>query len=127
MLGSNIFVVYGNGDNNVTVSPRLGRNHIEPLYNPQANISLLDGSGINGNTITANIRCDSCIDWSNNGHEDVTSVSSPWIWAVKYGQQLLDSSSVSADISQHDTSGLLSFNFQQATGGDFGQSIFEFL
>lgn len=124
MLGSNIFVAYGNGDN-VTVSPRLGRNHIEPLHNSHANISLLEGSDINGSTITANIRCDSCIDWPDNGHEDVTSVSSPWIWAIKYGQ-LLDSSSVSADIKMHDVSGLLSFNLQQATGGNSDNPFLNF-
>ncbi|KAH8701671.1 hypothetical protein BGW36DRAFT_355826 [Talaromyces proteolyticus] len=124
MLGANIFVAYGNGDN-VTVSPRLGLNHIEPLYNSNANISLLGGSGISNSTITANVRCDSCIDWSDNGHEDLTSLSSPWIWAVKYGQ-LLDSSSVSADINMHDVSGLLSFNLQQATGGNSDNPFLNF-
>lgn len=120
MQGSNIFVVYGsgNGNNNVTVSPRLGGSHVEPLYNPQAQVSVLDGSGISSNgTITANIRCDSCITWSGGGHEDVTSSSASWVWAVKYGN-LIESDSVSATITQHDVSGLASLNLQEATGGN---------
>jgi hypothetical protein len=120
MQGSNIFVVYGsgNGNNNVTLSPRLGGPHVEPLYNPQAQVSVLDGSGISSNkTITANIRCNSCITWSGGGHEDVTSSSASWVWAVKYGN-LIESDSVSATITQHDISGLASLNLQEATGGN---------
>ncbi|RAO67381.1 uncharacterized protein BHQ10_003393 [Talaromyces amestolkiae] len=117
MQGSNIFVVYGNGNgNNVTLSPRLGGPHVEPQFNSQAQVSLLDGSGISNGTITANIRCDSCISWSG-GKEDVTSSSASWVWAVKSGS-LIKSDSVSATISQHDTSGVASVNLQAATGGN---------
>jgi hypothetical protein len=117
MQGSNIFVVYGNGNgNNVTLSPRLGGPHIEPLHNSEAQVTVLDGSGISNGTVTANIRCDSCIAWSG-GKEDVTSSSSSWVWAVKYGS-LIESDSVSATITQHDVSGLASVNLQAATGGN---------
>ncbi|KAE8552277.1 hypothetical protein EYB25_006171 [Talaromyces marneffei] len=118
MQGSNIFVVYGNGNGNATVSPRLGGPHVEPLYNPQAQVSLLDGSGVSDNgLITANIRCDSCITWSGGGHEDVTSASASWVWAIKYGK-LIQSDSVSATIRQHDVAGLASVNLKAATGGN---------
>jgi hypothetical protein len=115
MQGSNIIVVYGSGDN-ITVSPRLGGEHVEPLYNSQAQVLVLAGSGISNGSITANIRCDSCITWPG-GHEDVTNSSSSWIWAVKYGQ-LLESASVSATITMHDIYGLASFNLPEATGGN---------
>ncbi|GAM33795.1 integral membrane protein [Talaromyces pinophilus] len=119
MQGSNIFLVYGNGNgNNVTVSPRLGGAYVEPLYNSKAQVTLLDGSGISNGTVTANIRCDNCITWSG-GKEDVTSSSTSWVWAVKYGK-LIKSDSVSATISQHDVSGLASVNLQAATGGNTG-------
>ncbi|KUL89729.1 hypothetical protein ZTR_00411 [Talaromyces verruculosus] len=119
MQGSNIFLVYGNGNgNNVTVSPRLGGAHVEPLYNSNAQVTLLDGSGISNGTVTANIRCDSCITWSS-GKEDVTSSSASWVWAVKYGN-LIKSDSVSATISQHDVSGVASVNLQAAAGGNTG-------
>ncbi|KAI7978312.1 hypothetical protein EIK77_001255 [Talaromyces pinophilus] len=119
MQGSNIFLVYGNGNgNNITVSPRLGGAYVEPLYNSKAQVTLLDGSGISNGTVTANIRCDNCITWSG-GKEDVTSSSTSWVWAVKYGK-LIKSDSVSATISQHDVSGLASVNLQAATGGNTG-------
>ncbi|GES60754.1 cellobiose dehydrogenase [Aspergillus terreus] len=57
MQGANIFVAYASQDGtNVTVSPRLGIEHVEPTYNDQAQISLLTGSGIKDGIMTANIR-----------------------------------------------------------------------
>ncbi len=115
MQGANIFIVYGAGTN-VTVSPRLAKHeHVEPLYNPQAQISILDGSGVHDGILTANIRCDSCVSWPA-GHEDVTSSSSPWIWAVKNGQ-FLDSEDTSQELPMHDFYGTATLNLKQATGG----------
>lgn len=115
MKGSNIFVVYGSG-NSITVSPRVGGAYVQPLYNSQAQISVLEGSGISNGTLTANIRCDSCI---TGGQEDVArDSSSSWVWAVKYGN-LLESQSVSATIQQHDVAGLATLNLKDATGGNF--------
>ncbi|BCS26977.1 cytochrome and DOMON domain-containing protein [Aspergillus puulaauensis] len=116
MQGANIFIVYGSG-NNVTVSPRLGKQeHVEPLYNPQARISVLDGSGIHDGVMTANIRCESCVSWPG-GHEDVTSSSSPWIWAVKNGP-FLDSEDTSEELPMHNFYGTATLNLKQATGGN---------
>ncbi|KAB8075813.1 hypothetical protein BDV29DRAFT_200691 [Aspergillus leporis] len=116
MQGANIFVVYASsGGNNITISPRLGAKHVEPLFNPKAHVSVLDGSSINNGIITANIRCDSCITWLG-GHEDPASSSSPWVWAVKYGNPL-DSDSVSATIIMHDAFGIAALNLQKAIGG----------
>lgn len=116
MQGANIFVVYASADNkNVTVSPRLGVEHVEPLHNPQASISVLEGSGISNGTITANVRCDSCITWPG-GHEDTTSSASPWVWAFKYGDPL-KSNSLSKTITIHDSSGVAALNLQKAAGG----------
>ncbi|KAJ5633459.1 cellobiose dehydrogenase [Penicillium lividum] len=116
MQGANIFVVYANAiGNNVTVSPRLGVEHIEPLHNPNARFSVLEGSGISNGIITANIRCDSCITWLG-GHEDTTSSASPWVWAFKYGSPL-KSNGLSEPISIHDASGVAALNLQRAAGG----------
>ena len=117
MRGANMFVVYtsGTSENNVTVSPRLGKGHIEPEHNPDADVTVLDGSGFFDNErMTANIRCDSCLSW-DGGSEDVTSTSSPWIWSVKYGDPL-NSDSVSAEIHIHDDKGAASVNLKKATG-----------
>jgi hypothetical protein len=116
MQGANIFIVYASSDgNNVTVSPRLGVEHVMPLYNPKAQLSLLNNSGISNGVITANIRCDSCITWPG-GSEDVSSSSSPWVWAVKYGSPL-NTNSLTASITIHDLEGIEAIDLQKATGG----------
>lgn len=113
MRGSNMFVVYASG-NNVTVSPRSGVGHSQPLYNKVANISVMNGSGVHGGVITANVRCDSCLGWAG-GEEDPTSTASPWIWAVKYGKPL-NTANASAPIAQHDAHGFAYVNLKKGTG-----------
>jgi hypothetical protein len=116
MQGANIFIVYASSDgNNITVSPRLGVEHVMPLYNSKAQLSVLNGSGISNGTMTANIRCDSCITWPG-GSEDLSSSSSPWVWAVKYGSPL-NTNSLAASINIHDVVGIAAIDLQQATGG----------
>jgi hypothetical protein len=115
MKDSNMFIVYASRENeNVTVSPRMGKGHFLPLYNPDANISVLDGSGIYNGAMTANIRCDSCLSWEG-GSEDLMSPASPWIWGVKYGDPLR-SDSVSAHLLEHDHDGVAFVNMRNATG-----------
>lgn len=122
MEGANMFVAYTSGDS-VTVSPRSGIAEVEPLYNKDAQITMLDGSGVHDGVITANIRCDTCLEWSG-GTEDVNSASSPWLWAVQFGDSL-GSTSVSETITQHDDRGVVSIDMQKARGGSsenpFGQ------
>ncbi|KAJ5109667.1 hypothetical protein N7532_002312 [Penicillium argentinense] len=116
MLGANIFVVYASSDGtNITVSPRLGLQHVMPTYNSEAKLTVLDGSGVNNGVMTANVRCDSCISWSG-GSINPTSSSSSWVWAVKSGSWI-ESDSPSVSIVKHDNSGVASINLQQATGG----------
>jgi hypothetical protein len=130
MLDSNMFVIYASGNNNITLSPRLGPNHTPPLFNPEARVSLLAGSGISNGVMTANIRCDSCLSWSG-GSADVKSASVPFIWAVRHGQPL-ESDDVSAPIHIHDKFGGFSIDFAKAAGGktdnpfsDSSLSVFE--
>jgi hypothetical protein len=116
MQGANLFIVYASSDgNNVTVSPRLGVEHVMPLYNSEAQLSVLNGSGIDNGIMTANIRCDSCITWPG-GSEDLSSSSSTWVWAVKYGSPL-NTNSLAASITIHDAEGIAAIDLQQATGG----------
>lgn len=115
MKDSNMFIVYASrGSQNVTVSPRMGKGHFLPLYNPDADILLLDGSGNYDGALTANIRCDSCFSWEG-GSEDPMNPVSPWIWGVKYGE-LLRSDSVSAHLLEHDFDGVAFVNMKNATG-----------
>ncbi|OXV08605.1 hypothetical protein Egran_03632 [Elaphomyces granulatus] len=115
MEGANIFIMYAASDSNITLSPRSGLGSFEPNFNPSAKVSLLDGTGISNNVMTANVRCDSCISWSG-GSMDVKSTSSSWIWAYKSGSAV-DSSSVSADLTQHDDKGAVTVDLTKATGG----------
>lgn len=57
MSGSNIFVVYTSGNGNVTLSPRLGIGEREPMYNKEAKVTLLEGSGVSNGKMIANVRC----------------------------------------------------------------------
>lgn len=94
MAGADIFVLYSAPSENVTISPRSGTGHVQPRHNPKAQLSLLEGSGIQDGLITANVRCDSC---SYSG-------SSSWIFAYKRGAAI-ESSSLEAEISIHDDFG----------------------
>lgn len=123
MAGANIFVVYSNaaGDN-VTVSPRLGKGYVQPLFNPNAKISVMEGSGIRNGVITANVRCDSCLQW-DGGNMEPTDPTSSWVWAVKNGGPLR-SNSPSATITQHDSEGVQVVNLAKATGGNNAKNPF---
>ena len=58
MSGSNIFVMYTSaGGTNVTVSPRLVQGYVEPEYNSDAQLELLEGSGVSDGIMTANVKC----------------------------------------------------------------------
>lgn len=113
MAGANIFVIYASGQNNVTLSPRLGTGHVEPKFNPSAQVSLLEGSGIQDGYMTANIRCESCLHWPG-GSLDPASTSSSWIWAVKEGSPL-DTTDKSASIVEHDAHGNQAIDMTKAT------------
>lgn len=116
MSGSNMFVVYTDGNNNVTVSPRLGTGHNMPQYNSDADITVLDGSGVQSDgSLVANVRCDSCLSWSG-GSMSPTDSSSSWIWAYD-GGSALDTTSTSASIQQHSNTGSFNLDLTQGTGG----------
>lgn len=58
MRNSNIFIIYADSTgSNVTLSPRLGNGEFEPDFNADAQVSLLEGSGIANGVMTANVRC----------------------------------------------------------------------
>lgn len=58
MTNSNIFIIYADASGtNVTLSPRLGAGEREPDFNKDAQVSLLEGSGIADGKMTANVRC----------------------------------------------------------------------
>lgn len=59
MAGANIFIVYADASGaNVTLSPRLGKGNFQPSFNKDAQVFLLEGSGIADGKLTANVRCE---------------------------------------------------------------------
>ncbi len=60
MQGATIFLMYADGNGNVTVSVRDGgQGHVEPTLDStlQSGLTLLEGSGIVGSNMVANIQC----------------------------------------------------------------------
>lgn len=106
MNGAEIFLMYADGNGNVTVSPRRGTGHVMPQYS-QRSFELLEGSGIENDTMVANIRCRDCsslkLDGSNN-----------WISAWQEGEPL-DSTEIDASITKHDDKEQFEVDFAQAS------------
>ena len=64
MSGSNMFIIYADSSgSNVTLSPRLGKGEVMPDYDKDAQVTLLDGSGIANGKMTANVRCKKRRPW----------------------------------------------------------------
>lgn len=60
MANSNIFVVYTSASgNNVTLSPRQTSSYAPPTPNSNAQVTLLEGSGVSNGVMTANVKCKS--------------------------------------------------------------------
>ncbi|KAK5731924.1 hypothetical protein LTR17_010999 [Elasticomyces elasticus] len=113
MSGSNIFIMYLSGDgNNVTVSPRLGTGNRQPQYNANAQITLLEGSGVQDGVMTANVRCSSCNSWSG-GSMDFSGSASRWIHAYRTGSAL-NSDDLAENLQQHNQADPFSWDLSQA-------------
>ncbi|KAL5364494.1 hypothetical protein BJX96DRAFT_135878 [Aspergillus floccosus] len=101
MAGANMFIMYAStSSQNVTLSPRSGTGHVEPQFNRDAQVTLLPGSGIRDGKMTANVRCDNCLQWSG-GSMNPASASAPWLYAYKNGAALA-SDSATEEITFHD-------------------------
>jgi hypothetical protein len=58
MDGAQVFIMYlDETGQNVTISPRLAHGEFEPEFNPSAKVTLLEGSGVIGDKMVANVRC----------------------------------------------------------------------
>ncbi|KAH0548563.1 hypothetical protein GP486_007893 [Trichoglossum hirsutum] len=115
MAGSLIFVVYAAQDNgNVTLSPRIGTGHVEPSFDEDIDVDLLDGSGIFNYTYVVKAVCHNCRRW-NSGALNVNTTKQPWIYAVGPGRPF-SSNSKTASIGLHDAYGEFTMNMIQATG-----------
>ncbi|KAL2059731.1 hypothetical protein VTL71DRAFT_10223 [Oculimacula yallundae] len=97
MAGSSIFVMYTDGNGNITLSGRKGTGQVEPKADStlQAGLVLLAGTGIVDGKMVANVRCTSC-----KLQSDASASDSPWIAAWSTGSAI-NSASKSATLRQH--------------------------
>ncbi|KAI0871275.1 iron reductase domain protein [Hypoxylon argillaceum] len=116
MSGANIFVMYTDGAGNVTVSARKGTGHTEPQHQTTTSLQLLAGSGVADNTMVANVRCANCQSW-DGGSMSLSSSGAPFIAAWKSGSSL-NSKSLTATISMHDSHNQFTFDLTKATLAD---------
>ena len=116
MAGANMMLVYAASSSNVTVSPRSSSGESQPDFDSSAQVTVLEGSGVNSDgSFVANIRCDTCLSWSG-GSMDPTDTSSDWIWAYKSGSAL-DSEDTSENLDMHSSMGSFHLNLKEGTGG----------
>ena len=115
MAGANIFVIYSDGKGNVTLSPRHGLGQFMPEHDTTANVTLLEGSGVKGDKMVANIMCSNCHRW-NGGSTSFTGSTGDWIHASRPGDPL-DSTDVDETIEQHSDHAPFTWNYSPAQGG----------
>lgn len=114
MTDGNLFVVYADNADNVTLSPRKAPGHYQPVYDPEIQAYLLEGSGIGDGLMTANIRCDNCLHLRDG--QDIMGSSSNWMWAVTHGEAL-NTADPEVTLYQHDRHGMFTLDMALAMGG----------
>lgn len=102
-----MFVMYANGNNNVTLSTRRGVGHVMPQFVQRSDVELLAGSGISDGQMTANVRCGACTELNLAG-------STGWLAAWLEGSPL-NSESTSATISFHEAFNFFSVDLTKAS------------
>lgn len=107
MSDADVFIVYQNGNGNVTLSSRHASMEGPPTPVQRSDLTLLAGSGIIDNVMVANVKCSNCPKLP-----DLKGTSN-WIAAWKAGSAI-DSTSNSAQIIQHDAHAQLQVNFANA-------------
>jgi hypothetical protein len=96
MAGSKMFIIYSDGNGNVTVSPRTSQGQSMPSFDSSASVTVLAGSGISNNVMTANFAYKLPANTI-----DTTSNNVAWIGGWKTGSAL-DSTNKQISINQHD-------------------------
>jgi len=107
MRGADIFLMYANETNGVTLSTRQGTGHVMPMYAERNDVELLEGSGISDGRMRANVRCSSCDNLDLGG-------SNSWIAAWKSGDPA-EENSVEASIQFHDSENVFDVNLAEAS------------
>lgn len=107
MAGSSMFLMYPDGEGNVTLSTRKGTGHRQPQESADPHVQLLAGSGVRDGQMTANLRCSNCSGLA-------PASSSSWIAAWRQGEAL-DSKDPGANIQIHHGTATFSVNLADAS------------
>ncbi|KAF2850182.1 iron reductase domain protein, partial [Plenodomus tracheiphilus IPT5] len=117
MANSNMFLVYtSSSGSNVTLSPRTASGYNTPSVNGDAEVTLLEGSGVTDGVMTANVKCANCNSWSG-GTMDFTAGTGSWIYAYQSSGGPKNSDEQSVTIKQHDNQATFKWDFADAKGG----------
>jgi hypothetical protein len=110
MADSNMFLIYQNGQGNVTLSGRQAAGYTMPTVPTTGGpvLELLAGSGVANGWMVANFRCLNCQSWKTSTL-DFTGTTEPMVGAWQTGDSL-DSADVNARIGKH-TGNIRSFSF----------------
>lgn len=102
MADSNMFIVYQDGNGNVTLSHRQASGRTMPQVPTDTDVTttLLAGSGVRNGFMIANFRCDNCTTWKSSQTLDFTSTGTSMIGAWQQGDSL-DSTDVDESIGKH--------------------------
>lgn len=121
MDGALIFVAYlSENGKNITVSPRLGTGHSQPVYTSAVKVTVMSGthyeSGSSGGYFI-DFHCTDCRKWYNGNTIDISSTAQPMIYAMGPDGSL-NSNDLDANIHQHDfgSMGGFTLDLKQATG-----------
>ena len=107
MRGAEIFLMYQDGEGNVTLSTREGVGHVMPEHVERNSVELMEGSGVVDGRMIANVRCGDCNSLDLSG-------SSNWISAWSSGASL-DSTNPAQQITIHDDMTRFEVDLAQAT------------
>jgi hypothetical protein len=117
MAGANIFLMYRDGEGNLTLSPRLGQGYQMPTLDTSstaARLTLLEGSGVDSDgAMTANIACSNCQTW-DGGEMSLRSTGAGWISAWRAGEPQ-GSPDPSSSIAPHDAHAQFQVDLTRAT------------
>lgn len=115
MLNTLMFMMYpDNSRRNITLSPRLSYGYVEPSYSPDINITVLPGTGIEGDQMHVNAVCHNCFSWEG-GRINQDAVNAPFIFA--FGPHRgFKSDSVTASVPIHTLCGTFTMDLTRASG-----------
>jgi Cytochrome domain of cellobiose dehydrogenase/Eukaryotic cytochrome b561 len=121
MLDALIFIAYtSESGENVTISPRIGRHHEEPMYTPAVGVKVLGGTFVDNDTYHINAQCTGCRSWplalGRRGTIDTESTTQPMIYAIGDDSPFSHTDSQEATIERHIAFGKFAIDLKTATG-----------